>query len=194
LKFPAALSFSEWEVTSVASKSSVIRSGAAPFAHALSRAWRRASRSTPSRSGVIALMTRQAVGDDATWPNRSDCSRSTLRSARQSPPSAMVTMRSRTTRPGSWAERRRRVGASPADSAVVHPSLSASSVRAALPAWLAIPALSVVTMSVLRRLVGFIFKGLSFDGCWDVWQRQYPTQESPSSPAESPTSLLNGRG
>ena len=25
-------------------------------------------------------------------------------------------------------------------------------------------------------------------------ERQYPTQESPSSPAESPTSLLNGRG
>src|SRR5262249_18997275 len=45
--------------------------------------------------------------------------------------------------------------------------------------WLAIPAPSVVTMSVLRRLVGFTFKVLSFDGCWDVWQRQYPTQESP---------------
>jgi hypothetical protein len=60
------------------------------------------------------------------------------------------------------------VGAIPTDSAVVHPGLSASSVRAALPAWLAIPAPSVVTMSVLRRLVGFTFKVLSFDGCWDV--------------------------
>jgi hypothetical protein len=40
---------------------------------------------------------------------------------------------------------------------------------------------SVVTMSVLRRLVGFTFKVLSLDGCWDVLQRQYPTQESPSS-------------
>jgi hypothetical protein len=155
-------------VTSVASKSKVTRSGAAPFAQARSRACRRASRSTPSRSGVIAAMTRQAVGDDATSPNRSGCSRSTLRSARQSPPSAMATMRSRTTRPGSWADRRRRVGAIPADSAAVHPSLSASSVRAALPAWLAIPAPSVVTMSVLRRLVGFTFEVLSLDGCWDV--------------------------
>ena len=80
----------------------------------------------------------------------------------------MLTTRSRTTQPGSWAERRRRVGAIPADSAAVHPSLSASSVRAALPAWLAIPAPSVVTMSVLRRLVGFTFEVLSFDECWDV--------------------------
>jgi hypothetical protein len=113
-------------------------------------------------------MTRQAVGNDATSPNRSGCSRSTLRSARQSPPSAMVTMRSRTTRPGSWADRRRRVGAIPADNAAVHPSLSASSVRAALPAWLTIPATWVVTMRVLRRLVGFTFKVLSFDGGWHV--------------------------
>lgn len=33
----------------------------------------------------------------------------------------MLTIRSRTTRPGSWADRRRRVGAIPADSAAVHP-------------------------------------------------------------------------
>ncbi len=36
------------------------------------------------------------------------------------------------------------------------------------PAWLAIPAPSVVTMSVLRRLVGFTFGVLSLDGCCDV--------------------------
>jgi len=78
-------SFSEWAVTSVASKSSVIRSGAAPFAQARSRACRRASRSRPNRSGVIAAMTRQAVGDDATSPNSSGCSRSMAKSARQSP-------------------------------------------------------------------------------------------------------------
>ncbi len=40
--------------------------------------------------------------------------------------------------------------------------------QGALPAWLAIPAPSVVTMSVLRRLVGFTFKVLSCDGCRDV--------------------------
>ena len=40
--------------------------------------------------------------------------------------------------------------------------------QAALPAWLAIPAPSVVTMSVLRRLVGFTFRVLSSGGCWDV--------------------------
>src|SRR5262249_5229844 len=34
-------------------------------------------------------MTHQAVGDDSTSPKSSGCSRSTLRSARQSPPSAM---------------------------------------------------------------------------------------------------------
>jgi hypothetical protein len=38
--------------------------------------------------------------DDATSPNRSGCSRSTLRSARQSPPSAMATIRSGTTPAG----------------------------------------------------------------------------------------------
>jgi hypothetical protein len=53
----------------------------------------------------------------------------------------------------------------PADSAAVNPSRSASSIRAALPAWLAIPVPSVVTMTVLRRLVGFTFKVLSFDEC-----------------------------
>jgi hypothetical protein len=52
----------------------------------------------------------------------------------------MLTIRSRTTPPGSWADRRRGVGAIPADNAAVHPSLSASSARAALPAWLAIRA------------------------------------------------------
>ena len=35
-------------------------------------------------------MTRQAVGDDAASPNRSGCPRSTLRSARQSPPSEVL--------------------------------------------------------------------------------------------------------
>jgi hypothetical protein len=44
------------------------------------------------------------------------------------------------------------------------PSLSASSLRAALPAWLAIPPPSAVTMSMLRRLVGFTFNVLTFDG------------------------------
>jgi hypothetical protein len=74
--------------------------------------------------------------------------------------------------------------------------MTPSSVKAALPAWLAIPAPSVVTMSVLRRLVGFTFKVLSLDGCWMSEQRQYPTQESPSStpPTESPSVLLKSRG
>ena len=93
---------------------------------------------------MIAAMTRQAVGDDATSPNRSGCSRSTARSAKESPPSATLAIISRTTRPGSWA---------------VHPSVSASSVRAALHRMAGIPAPSVVTMSVLRRLVGFALGG-----------------------------------
>src|SRR5437879_17454 len=124
-------------------------------------------------------MTRQAVGDDATRPNRSACSRSTPRSARQSPPSAMLTIRSLSTTPGSWAERRWRYGAIPVDSARVQPKVSANSARAALPAWLAIPAPSTATTSLLRRLVGFTCKVLSLDGCWDVWKHPNPISGEP---------------
>jgi hypothetical protein len=77
--------------------------------------------------GVTASITRQAVGSNATSPNRSACSLGTLRSASQSPPSAMLTIRSHTTRPGSWVDRRRRVADIPADTAAVHPSRLSSS-------------------------------------------------------------------
>lgn len=60
LEVPAGPSFSECAVTGVASKSKMIRSGPAPFAKARSRACRRSSRRTPSRSGVIASRRRSA--------------------------------------------------------------------------------------------------------------------------------------
>ena len=64
----------------------------------------------------LVVRTRHAVGSDATAPNRSGWSRSTLRSDRLVPPSATITARSTSTRPGSWAERRWRVGAIAVDS------------------------------------------------------------------------------
>ena len=160
---PAApSSLSEPDVTSVTSKSSVIRSAAAPFAQARSRARRRASRRTPSRSGVIDSMTRQAVGDDPhlaeqvglpTQHAQVGQAIAAVRDAHNQVPHHPARIVSRAPA--------RRVGAIPTDSAAVHPNRSARSVRATLPAWLAILAPSVVTMSVLRRLVGFTFDVLS---------------------------------
>ena len=109
----------------MASKSSVIFSGAPPAAHAAARALALPARSPSSSSSSIESITRHAVGPDATRPNRSGWSRSTRRSARLSPPSANVTARSTSTQPGSIARRRRTVGAIAADQPSPRPTTSA---------------------------------------------------------------------
>src|SRR5215210_6384967 len=125
LKLPAAPSLSEWAVTSVASRSIVTRSGRTPSAHACSRARACAlrRRSSPSGSEAIASITRNAVESEATSPNSGAWSRTARRSARQSPPSQSITQRSRTTRPGSWRERRWRSDRRPLESARVSPAI-----------------------------------------------------------------------
>jgi len=80
----------------------------------------------------------------------------------------MLTTRSRTTRPRIVSRtsasgrrhprRQRRRQLQPVDQVS----------QGGKPAWLAIPAPSVVTISVLRPLVGFTFKVLPSGGCWDV--------------------------
>jgi len=94
---------SEWLVMSVASRSIVTRWGFAPSFHACSRAFARAARSSSKRAGSCAIrsITRKAVESEATSPKSGCWSRTERRSARQSPPSASITARSRTTRPGS---------------------------------------------------------------------------------------------
>src|SRR5450631_1016163 len=70
-----------------------------------------AARNLPKHSSSIEAITRNAVEPDATLPYRSGWSRDAPRSAKQSPPSASITARSRSTTPGSCAERRSRDGA-----------------------------------------------------------------------------------
>jgi hypothetical protein len=133
--------------------SMMTRAGRAPAFQAFSRARARAARnaSTNAGSAAIASMTRKAVAFEATSPNNGSWSRTARRSARQSPPSASITARSRTTRPGSWRPRRSRIPASPRDSAAVSPTRSAASATSAAPAWLTSPSPSGVTSTVNRR-------------------------------------------
>src|SRR3954447_3041664 len=130
-----------------------IRCGRAPAFQAFARARARASRSAPSSVGsaAIAAITRKAVASDATGPNSGSCSRTARRSARQSPPSASITARSRTTRPRSCPPRRSRILARPSDNAAVRPSLSAASANSPAPACDTSPSPSDATSTVKRR-------------------------------------------
>ena len=144
-------------MTRVASKSKTMKSvgGRAPAAHASALAEALAALIAAIASASIESSTRHAVGSDATDPNRSGWSRSTLRSDRLVPPSATITARSTSTRPGSWAERRWRVGAMAADRPAVSPSASATSASNRLPAWAATPVPSEVTTRRGRRVLRF---------------------------------------
>jgi hypothetical protein len=144
LNVPVAPSLSEWASTRVASKSTSSSSlaGQAPAAQARVRACALAARRPASPSGSVPArsMARQAVAVEATAPNNSGWSRRTARSLRQSPPSASITARSRSTLPAWW--RCRRAGCLPAchASALVSSSRSASSHSNATPAWPTTPA------------------------------------------------------
>jgi hypothetical protein len=101
----AAFSFSLCAIVMVASKSSrssSVRSGPAPAAHAASRATARARRTAGRWSPSIRSSTRHVVGIEATGPNRSSRSPRTLIPLIASAPSATATARSANTRPGAW--------------------------------------------------------------------------------------------
>jgi hypothetical protein len=71
------------------------------------------------------VINRDTVGSEATSPKTSGCARTTARSARQSPASAIATARSKTTLPGSWRARAARHGASRAPNARSRPLTAA---------------------------------------------------------------------
>jgi len=81
LNVPAAPSFSECAVTSVASRSITICSGRPPACHVRSRTAARAERSASVSSGSEAIrsITRKAVEPEATGPNSDAWSRSARR-------------------------------------------------------------------------------------------------------------------
>jgi hypothetical protein len=154
-------------------------SACAPACQARPRAWARAARSParPSSSAATCSTTRQAVAVEATGPNSSGWSRRTARSLRQSPPSASITARSRSTAPTSW--RRRGVWPRPArhDSAALSSSRSASSASSVAPAWLTTPSPSQVTSKRGRELVACTRKVPSLAGGCDLDSRILPAQE-----------------
>src|SRR6266511_1522891 len=157
LKLGAAFSLSECELTSVASRSSTISLGAAPRRQACARARRRASRIRFKSFLFIAVITRHAVGIEATSPKTSGWSRRTC--------------------PLSCPELRWRLGATAADRPRVNPKPSLRPRTARLPTWLAMPSPSLVTTNLcgrlLRRLLLFTCEVLSLNECWDVEHPQY---------------------
>ena len=167
----AACSFSEWQTTIVASRSSTSpgiaypatvedssRPVSAACAQATSRACARAARRAASAASSSAASTRHAVGSEATGPNRSGWLRSTARSEIASPPSASITARSTATRPGSCPESRCRNGASASDIAADRPVASARSASSRAPAWPTTPRPSAVTTILGREEVRFTLR------------------------------------
>src|SRR6266536_2666596 len=162
LNVPAAPCLSACASTRLASRSS--RNGPGPLgaAPAAQARWRtRASAdhtpATPLGSAATSWTTRHAVGVEHTLPNSPAWSRSPARSLRQSPPSASMTTRSRSTAPRSYARlppgrARPRLARRP--SSLVSASRSASSASSTTPAWLQMPWASAVTSKRGRELLG----------------------------------------
>jgi hypothetical protein len=167
----------EWAVTRVASRSMTSGpGGAAPSAHAVSRARPSADHSpaTPRGSaGSSWATTRHAVEVEQTPPNSSGWSRKLARSPNPSPPSASITTRSRSTAPRSWPPARRpRLARRP--SWLVSPTVSAASASSRHPAWLTRCSPSAVTRMRGRGLVGCTGKVTSLVGSVAVRQPHPP--------------------
>ena len=94
----------------------------------------RARRTPAGPIVVIAASARQAVASEATSPKKARWSRRARRSPSQPPPSARISARSRSARPGSWRERRSRRSASAAEKAALNPTRSARPAKSAVPA------------------------------------------------------------
>jgi len=121
LNVGAALSFSEWATTTVASRSTITAPDAGtgePWAHAAALAAAIApviAASAASPPAASRSTVRDTVGSEATRPDTAGCARSTATSARQSPPNASAPARSRITLPGSWTAVNGRHGPSARD-------------------------------------------------------------------------------
>src|SRR5664280_1787434 len=159
--------------------------GRAPSFHARALASATAPRKRSRHCSSTRSITRNAVESDGTPPNRSAWSRSAPRSARHSPPSESITARSRSTTPGSCAERRSRVAAIASESARVSPTRSATPASSALPAWATWPVPSALTCSLStspsRCTIRVILPG-----------SRYECQEPAFSPPRRP--LMQDRG
>jgi hypothetical protein len=129
--------------------------GGAPSAQARSRTRASADHSAATWRGApptSSTSTRQAVEVEQTSPNSSGWFRRVARSLTQSPPSASITTRSRSTCPRSWAPPPRpRLARRP--SSPVRPSRSDSSLNRAAPTWLQMPWPSATTSNRGRDLV-----------------------------------------
>src|SRR6266550_5434606 len=176
----AARSLSEWASSRVASKSRVtepsVVTGFRPAAQTALRTSARATRMAASSSSSTASTTRNAVGTDATAPKTCGWWRSVTRFERASPPPAMVTARSTSTRPGSWRRRRLHIGASAADKAPVSPESSAISASRRVPACEATPLPSAVTFNGGRDLVAFTWNVPSCLGMLESRNPIFPGQ------------------
>ncbi len=164
--------------------------GRAPASQARCRALARAARISSRRLSSTDLITRWAVLSEATLPNSASWPRSTPRSLTQSPPSAIATARSRRTVPGSWAERRSRVGAIASLSAGVRPALSAISLSREAPAWEMRPSPSALTSTVWRVVCVFTFRVSSWLWEWAFANRILFSQED--APGRFPQVLIGG--
>jgi hypothetical protein len=137
---------SEWDVTSVASRSTIngdcpVAAASGAFgpanAHARARAAARAELIALTAAGASlarASIVRETVGSEATRPNTPASARSTATSAKQSPPSARVIARSVRTFAGSWTANGLRHGANAADSSRPSPVAAIVSVKTTPPA------------------------------------------------------------
>jgi hypothetical protein len=96
-----AFCFSVCTSISVASKSSVTCFGAKPTSHTRARAVALAVSIRARSSSSILFSSRHAVGCEATGPNNAGWSRNGARSEEYPPPSAAITARSTSNRPGS---------------------------------------------------------------------------------------------
>ncbi len=90
--------------------------------------------STPGASAANVVIKRETVGSEGTFPNTAACSRSVAMSARQSPPSASDTARSRMILPGANCANGLRHGESCSDRAMVSPVTSAVRSKVTAPA------------------------------------------------------------
>ena len=150
--------------------------------HTCSREAARASHMRVSVASSKRSMQRWAVVSEATGPKSTSWSRSAPRSVRQSPPSASMTARSRTMRPGSWAtalECTRRPETRPE----VRPTRSQRPVSRAVPARDVRPSPSQVTSTGMRTVVAFTCTVTFLLGFMAV------SQQPLSQPRGSPSSI-----
>ena len=151
------------------------RLGVDPAAQARSRAAARTARSRTRCASSTRATARHAVGSEATGPNSLPWSRSPARWVNASPPSAIVTARSASTRPGACRVGNARYVSS---STSVHPAASpvstVNSRSSSVPARDTNPVPSALTLTRLDRRLLFTYGVPSGSGPVDSQQAHFP--------------------